>query len=710
MKKKIVILGGGYAGVLTAKNLAKKYKKASEVEITLIDKNPFHTMLTELHEVAACRVEENSIKVSLQKIFAGRNVNVVLDSISSIDYDNKKLVGSETSYDYDYLVISTGSKPTFFGIPGAAENTHKLWSYEDAVKLRNHMVDIFSSAALEPNKEKRKKMLSFFVVGAGFTGVEMVGELAEWLPNITTEYEIDPKEVSIYCVDILDRVVPVLPEKLSAKVHRRLEKMGVKLMLKAGVVEIGKDYLDAKIDGEVKRFEATTVIWSAGVEGTDISFKAGADSGQAAGRGRIQTDEFLRVAGKDNVFVGGDNIFFIPEGSKAPVPQMVENCESSSHTIAVNISAAIEGKKMESYKPSFHGVMVCVGGGYGVAHVGAGKFMIALPSFLAMFTKHFINIVYFIQLLGWNRVYSYVCHEFANVKNNRSFVGGHFSNRTPNFWMVPLRLWLGVVWIVSGVEKIGQGWLESPQLKGFFNGANKFYEGIVGPTVWGSDDIGGIIMRVFAEDGEEAEEAYEGGANAVSGASAAVDPAVNAATDAVTTATGAVYNAATTAGAAVTDAVTAATGAATGAIDKASQIIMNWDIFSFIKIILVNSGEVAIKVQVRFVDWMTNSFILSNDGTQMFMQVMIIALEIIIGLSLIAGLFTFLSASMSLVLQLMFVTTTGLYMSTWWMFFAGIAMLFGSGSVLGLDYYVLPWLKKRWKNVGFIRKWYLYND
>jgi NADH dehydrogenase len=684
MKKKIIILGGGYAGVLTAKNLAKKYKNASEVEITLIDKNPFHTMLTELHEVAACRVEENSIKVSLQKIFAGRNVKVVLDSISSIDYDNKKLVGNESTYDYDYLVVSTGSKPTFFGIPGAAENTHKLWSYEDAVKLRNHMVDIFSSAALEPNKEKRQKMLSFFVVGAGFTGVEMVGELAEWLPNITTEYEIDTEEVSIYCVDILDRVVPVLPEKLSAKVHRRLEKMGVKLLLKAGVVAIGEDYLDAKIDGEVKRFEATTVIWSAGVEGTDISFKAGADSGQAAGRGRIQTDEFLRVAGKDNVFVGGDNIFYIPEGSKAPVPQMVENCESSSHTIAVNIAAAIEGKKMESYKPSFHGVMVCVGGGYGVAHVGAGKFMIALPSFLAMFTKHFINIVYFVQLLGWNRVYSYICHEFANVKNNRSFVGGHFSNRTPNFWMVPLRLWLGVVWIVSGVEKIGQGWLDSPQLKGFFEGANKFYEGIVGPTVWGGNDTGSLIMKVFAED----DDASEGAANAV------------------TAATGAVYNAATTASAAVTDAVTAATSA----VANAGQIIINWDIFSFIKVILVNSGEVAIKIQVRFVDWMTSSFILSNDGTQMFMQVMIIALEIIIGLSLIAGLFTFLSASMSLVLQLMFVTTTGLYMSTWWMFFAGIAMLFGSGSVLGLDYYVLPWLKKRWKNVGFIRKWYLYND
>ena len=245
--------------------------------------------------------------------------------------------------------------------------------------------------------------------------------------------------------------------------------------------------------------------------------------------------------------------------------------------------------------------------------------------------------------------------------------------------MVPLRIFLGVTWIISGVEKIGQGWLTGPQLKGFFQGANKFYEGILGPTVWGGKDIGGIIMKVFAED--------DNATNAVTTATSAAAP---------------VANTATTAG----DAVTAATTA----VAHSGQILLNWDIFSFIKIILVNSGEVAFKMQVRFVDWMMNSFILSNDGTQMFFQITIIVLEIIIGLSLIAGLFTFLSASTSLVLQLMFVTSTGLYMSTWWMFFGGIAMLFGSGSVLGLDYYVLPYLKRKWKNVGFVKRWYIYND
>jgi NADH dehydrogenase len=645
--KKIVIIGAGYAGILTAKKLARSFKRKEEVEIRLIDRHPYHTMLTELHEVAAGRVDEDSIKISLSKVFAGRNVDVVMDEVESIDFAGKEVKGKLTSYGYDYLVIASGSKPSYFGIPGAAENAWNLWSFDDAVALKERIENCFRKAASETNPEKRKKLLTFFVVGAGFTGVEMAGELAELAPILCKKHGIPRDQVTLVDVDMLARTVPILPEKLSGKVERRLTKMGVEVRLNTGVVEIGPDYIDLKIDGEVTRRTAGTVVWAAGIESAGIAYEAGKDL-PMIGRGRLKTDAHLRAEGREDVYVVGDNMFYIPEGEEMPVPQMVENCEHSASTAAHNITAAIRGGTMESYKPSFHGVMVCIGGRYGVARVGLPKLMFNLPSFLAMLSKHFINIIYFMQVLGWNKVINYCKHEFFTIRNKRSFLGGHFSNRTPSFLLVALRVWLGGVWAFEGVKKIVEGWLEKPMLDDFFGGSNAWYDSITG-----------------------------GGAAAVDAASSA-----------------------------------------TGGGEATGVSIFDFDIFEIIRFTFVSAKEVAeagiadyaFRIDFAPMTWFVDNFIIGHDGMQMFMQWFIVLSEILIGLALIGGLFTFLAAAFSLVLQVMFVLTTGLYLSTFWMIFAGIAVLFGGGSTLGLDYYVIPFLKSKWSKLRFIRKWYLYHD
>lgn len=154
--KKVVIVGAGYAGILTAKKLAKSLKKRGEAHITIIDKNPFHTMLTELHEVAAGRVDEDSIKIGLDKVFAGRKVEVRLDTVTELDFKAKIVRGKEASYEYDYLVIASGSRPAFYGVPGVEEHSFKLWSYEDAVILKDRILEMFRKAAVEKNPDKMK--------------------------------------------------------------------------------------------------------------------------------------------------------------------------------------------------------------------------------------------------------------------------------------------------------------------------------------------------------------------------------------------------------------------------------------------------------------------------------------------------------------------------------------------------------------------------
>jgi len=671
MKKDIVIVGAGYAGILTAKKLAKKFKRNDDVTITIIDKNPYHVMLTELHEVGGHRVEEDAIRVSLKKIFAGRKANVVLDTITSFNFEEKEVQGKLKSYPYDYLVISAGSKPTFFGVKGAEEYANTLWFYDDAIAIRHKMEDLFIEASRTPNEIDRRKMLSFYVVGAGFTGVEMAGELAEYIPFACSTFEIDPDEVSISIIDILDRTIPNLPAELSNKVEKRLRKMGVNIILETNVIAIGPDYIETKCHDMVCRNPSGIVIWGAGIESADITGEA-AKALASARRGRLETDPYLRSLDDESIYVIGDNLLYTPEGEENPVPQVVENCEHSASTAAHNIQVAVNGQgEMKKYKPSFHGFMVCVGGKYGVARVGLPNFMVNLPSFFAMFSKHLINMIYFVQILGWNKVWTYLNHEFFTIRNKRSFVGGHLSNRTPSFLLMPIRVWLGMVWLYEGILKVMEDWLNVPMLNGFFGGASAWYNSILGT-----------------------------GGDWPDGGSSASAESTSQVLDTVT------------------DAVTSATGAGTDAVSSAGTVIFNWDFLGLFQAIFVSGKELAestlsdlaFKLDVPLMNWFVDTQVLTNDGLQVFMQSGIVIAEIVIGLALIAGLFTMPASLISLILQFMFVCTTGLYLSTFWMIFAGIAVLIGGGRTLGLDYWVMPALKNRWKKLGFVRKLYIYHD
>jgi NADH:ubiquinone reductase (H+-translocating) len=454
--KRIVVLGGGYGGILTAKGLAKKLKKES-VKITLIDKNPYHTMLTELHEVAAGRVHEDSIKIYFDQVFAGRNnVDFVLDEITNVNFDEQKLVSNKGEYPYDYLVIGTGCKPTFFGNNEVAEKVFTLWSLEDALILKEQFVEKFRQAAKEENEEIRKELLSFVIVGAGFTGVEMAGELAEYVPELCRLYHVDRGEVSIKLLDMAPRVLPTFPEKLSNNALKKLNKLGIECHVGQKCTVLTKESI--QFGEEV--FKAHTIIWVTGVEGSTLMDNVNLSK---QGRGRVVCNKYLQSVDHENVYTVGDNIFYIPEGEERPVPQMVENAETSSHLVAVNIANDIKGKEKEEYKPTFHGAMVSIGGRKGLAQVGMPKMMFNIKnSFIALFIKHMINVVYFIQVLGFTKVWSYIKHEFFHVPNRRSMVGGLTSQQSPVIYLVPIRLWLGISWFLQGlpkvIHKVSGGW------------------------------------------------------------------------------------------------------------------------------------------------------------------------------------------------------------------------------------------------------------
>lgn len=615
-KKRIVVLGAGYGGILTAKKLARKFNKDQAVEIMLIDKNNYHTMLTELHEVAAGRVPEDAIRINLDKVFAGRKVDVVLDEIRNIDFDAKLLKGKVSDYNYDYLVLGTGSKPTFYGCEGAKKYALTLWSYEDAIRIKSHIWEMMGKASVETDMAKRASYLTFFVIGCGFTGIEMIGELAEWRDRLCHTFSIDPSEVKLYVVDMMPKVLPMFNDKLIAKTEKRLEKLGVEILVNTNITEVKEDSVCIEGRGCIPTH---TSIWAAGVEGSDIMNQLDVSK---KGRNRVETDAKLRSVDHKDVFVVGDNIFFIPEGEDRPVPQMVENAEHSSALVAKNVEATIKEKELKDYKPHFHGAMVCIGGRYGVAQVGTDKKMYGFTGFIAMFIKHFINCFYFLQVAGFNKIWTYMKHEFFHVKDRRSFLGGYFAKRSPNFWLVPLRMYLGVMWLIEGLEKLPKV-LEDP--------SNIF-----------------LMPSRAVDAASAASEWVEEGAEAV---------------DAVST-----Y----------------------GAALPVPEFIQG------------------------IVDWSMGLIFYNPDGTFTAMatvfQTLMVVGEIAVGLCLIGGLFTAFASIVSIVMGLMIWSSGMAPYEMLWYIFGGVATIGGSGSTFGMDYYVLPWLKKYWKKIPLVKKWYLYTD
>mgnify|MGYP000913824838 CR=1 FL=1 len=447
---KIVILGAGYGGVHTAKKLSKKYKKNNNVEITLIDRNPFHTLMTELHEVAGGRVDKESVMVDLRTIFHGSKVNIITENIEKVDIEGQKVTTEYNTYQYDYLVVGTGSETAYFGVPGVKENGFSLWSLEDALTIREHIENMFKAASKERNDSRRKELLTLIVAGAGFTGIETIGELMEWKTRLSKEHNVDEKEVRLMVVEAMPSILNMLNKDQAGKVERYMAKKGIELMKNAPIVEVTPNLVKLKDGTEIP---SRTLIWTCGIQGNAEASELNLEMGK---RGRLQTNKYMQSVSKENIFVVGDIAWYEENGK--PTPQIVEAAMQTGETVAKNIEAAIEKKEKVEFKSNYHGFMVSVGGRYGVADVGGMK----LSGFFAMAMKHLVNMHYLFGIGGFLLIYNYLCHEFFYMKDERSIMRGHLAARSSTLWLVVLRLYIGTMWVIEGVTKISQGWL-SPE-------------------------------------------------------------------------------------------------------------------------------------------------------------------------------------------------------------------------------------------------------
>ncbi|MGL4774425.1 MAG: FAD-dependent oxidoreductase [Clostridium sp.] len=609
-KKKILILGAGYGGVHVAKKLAKKYKKNDDIEITLIDKNSFHTLMTELHEVAGGRVHPESVQVELAKIFGKTKVNVVKDYIENVDTDKKVVKTTNGEFAYDYLVVGTGSEPAFFGVPGVKENGFTLWSFEDAMRIRKHIQNMFELAAFERSEAKRREMLTFVVAGSGFTGIEMAGELLEWKTKLAKEYNVDEKEVRLLVVEAMGTILNMLDRKQADKAEKYMAKKGVTVLKNSPIVEVTENKVILKSGEEI---ESNTLIWTCGIQANQEVKEYGLQTGRA---GRLEANEFMQAKGKEDVFVVGDLNYFEEEEGKG-TPQIVEAALQTGDTIVKNIVALIEKKdELTKFKSAYHGFMVSIGGRYCVANLMGVK----LSGFIAMVMKHLVNLHYLWGVNDINACYHYLQHEFFRIEDRRSIMRGHLSSLGNRLWQVPLRIYIGCLWLIEGIKKLlGEASWENMwganSIEGFFNAIK------IGSDSWVVD--GNVKMP------------FEWLQTATSGASDAL---------------------------------------------QSGDAVANWP-------------TPIIKEVPGFYEAIMKVF-MPTPEIAVWMQRIVVVAEIGLGLCLIVGLFTFLSAGASAAMVVNFILCAMAGWEILWFFFGSIALMNGSGRTFGLDYYVMPWINK----------------
>jgi NADH dehydrogenase len=360
--KHVVIVGGGFAGVGCARELASK----KEVRVTLIDRNNYHQFQPLLYQVATSLLAPDDIAVSLRKLFRkSSNVDVKLAEVVAVDPTAKTVTTSTGEvYQGDYLVLAAGSQPNFFRTPGAEEHSFPLYSLNDAERLRSRILEVFEDADRDPQLVDQGA-LNFVIVGGGPTGTEMAGALAEMINNtMATEYQdLAVTAARVYLIDHGHAVLGPFSEKAHEYAARMLKRDGVQLRLGVSVQEVGPGHV-ALSDGTT--IKTHLVIWGGGLMAAPLAAKVGLPQGRG---GRINVRPDLTVEGFPGVYVLGD-FANIPSPDGKTHPQLGSVALQTGLWTAQHI---LYGIKNVAYWP-FHyhdkGFMAMIGHGAAIAEIG----------------------------------------------------------------------------------------------------------------------------------------------------------------------------------------------------------------------------------------------------------------------------------------------------------------------------------------------------
>ncbi|AVP36606.1 NAD(P)/FAD-dependent oxidoreductase [Staphylococcus felis] len=360
-RKKVLVLGAGYAGLQTVSKLQKQLSE-EEAQITLINKNDYHYESTWLHEASAGTISYEDLLYPVESVLKS-HVNFVRAEVTKIDRNAKKVETTNGVFDFDILVVALGFESETFGINGMKEYAFQIENVHTAREISRHIEDKFANYAA--SKEKNDKDLAILVGGAGFTGVEFLGELTDRVPELSSKYGVDQSKVKITCVEAAPKMLPMFSDELVNHAVSYLEERGVEFKVGTPIVAANEKGFVVKVNDEEQQLEANTVVWAAGVRGSQLMEK----SFEGVKRGRIVTNQDLTIDGYDDIFVIGDVSAFIPEGEERPLPTTAQIAMQQGEHTAKNIKHILNGEPTENFKYVDRGTVCSLGSRDGVGVV-----------------------------------------------------------------------------------------------------------------------------------------------------------------------------------------------------------------------------------------------------------------------------------------------------------------------------------------------------
>ena len=399
---RIVIIGGGFAGIALSKKLRNK-----NVQVVLIDKHNYHTFQPLLYQVATGGLEAGSIAYPIRKVIQEyKDFYFRLTSVKEIDTKHQKIITEIGDLHYDYLVIASGSKTNYFGNKEIERNSMSMKTIPQSLNIRSLILENFEQAVLTKNQADRNTLINFVLVGAGPTGVELAGALAEMKKAILQkDYpDLDIDKMQINLIQSGDRILNTMSEKSSAAAEKFLLNLGVKIWKNVRVTNYDGRTITTNTD---LTFDSATVIWTAGVQGVKIigldpkSFVEKVD--------RVRVNQYNQVVGYDNIFAIGDICSMETEKYPQGHPMMAQPAMQQGKLLGENLIKLIQKKTMTPFEYKDKGSMATIGRNLAVVDLPHYHFSGIFAWFVWMFV-HLFSLIGFknkaVVFMNW--VYNYI--------------------------------------------------------------------------------------------------------------------------------------------------------------------------------------------------------------------------------------------------------------------------------------------------------------